>query len=153
VFDTAVTSRDASCSSPTALRSAWVEVKCVRDFRNTQTIRKGAYRLDTPVQVVSQIRCDDARIERRKTRQLRDGCVEVHEAFDHKFCLVAAIVTLLCLRVHECDMCADKRGTGAPMGRIIWDLAYENEDYISMAELIFLGVDSGGPIVNNGWRF
>lgn len=75
------------------------------------------------MQVILQIRRDDAGIVGRKTRVLRDTFVEVNETLDDELFLFAAIRALIRVAVHECAMCADERGTGSPVLLVAWDIA------------------------------
>jgi hypothetical protein len=83
--------------------------------------------LDAPVQIVLQVRGDHVGLEGRETRTPHECGVEMYESLGHDVYLVTTVAALRCRTVHECGMDADERGTSAPLRRILWDLAHEDQ--------------------------
>jgi hypothetical protein len=99
------------------------------------------------VEIRFEIRRNNTGLERRETRPLRDGAVEVDEALGNKVCLFAAVGALFSRGVHERDVGTDETVTGTPLRRICRNVAKEDEHGKALTKLVLLEMNAGRPVL------
>ena len=101
--------------------------------------------LDTPVEVLLEVRLDGVRVKRAQARVRRDRLIQVHKALDDELRLPAAVRAALRGAVHKRMVRSGVVWAHAPLGRILRHLPKEEEDAEAAAERVLLEPDAGRP--------
>ncbi|KAG8995530.1 hypothetical protein FRB94_008949 [Tulasnella sp. JGI-2019a] len=98
---------------------AYQKISCQKRLPPAKDIpsKRLSHLLNTPVQVLSQVRLQDTRLERSKSRVGREPCVGVHESFCHDVVLFPTVLALRGIAVNERIM---RYNVGTARSPLVW---------------------------------
>jgi len=103
--------------------------------------------LNTPMQVLLQIRLQHAWFERAESRVGREPRVEMHEAFRRHVLLPFTVLALRGGAVDERVVRSDVGAARAPFPRVFGEVSDEDDHGEAPTELVFLRLDPSDPVV------
>ena len=112
-----------------------------------------------PVQILSQVRPNNLRIQRTQSSVGQNSASEMNEALLNQFRLTFAVLAVTCGTVDERIVSAYKVGAGEVFLRFFGDRTQEKQDGEAVSNLASLELDARSPILSvavarrvlNGW--